>query len=188
MTSPPAEGQHITDEDLVAYDDDALLPNERDRVTTHVASCPSCQGRLEEFRRVARLMRAATPWLDDPEGQAALIARLERDAGLPRWQQVVRRLGQRVPWLRALLGVKLVLLVGLMVLAWPAVALELGLLVVAVVTVTVLVVVSHAERSKAALFSSILPPDSTGAPRHRAAQLASYAEVLQRRSDDPPQR
>jgi len=187
MTSPPAEEQHIPDEDFVAYDEDALPAAERDRVTTHLAACPSCQGRLEGFRRVAHLMRAATPWLDDPEGQAALLARLEREAGLPRWQQAVRRVSQRVPWPRALLGVTLVLLGGLMVLAWPAVALELGLLVAAVVTVTVLVVVSHDEHSKAALFSSVLPPGSTGLPHHRAAQPASYAEVVQRRTDDPPQ-
>jgi len=187
MMSPPAEEQHIPDEGLVAYDEDALPPDERDCATAHLASCPSCQRRLEGFRRVARLLRAATPWLDDPEGQAALIAHLEREAGLPRWQQTGRRVSQRVPWPRALLGVKLVLLGGLMVLAWPAVALELGLLVATVVTVTLLVVAHHDEQSKAALFSSVLPPGSTGLPHHRAAQPASYAEVVQRRTDDPPQ-
>jgi hypothetical protein len=80
-------------EDLVAYSDDELEAPQRALVAAHLQGCPTCRRRLAAFQQVDRLLRAASPPLDDPAGRAALVARLEREAGRrarpPRHRQLL---------------------------------------------------------------------------------------------------
>lgn len=71
----------LPSEDLVAYADDELDAAGRARLDAHLLACPTCRHRLAAFHEVDRLLRAASPPLDDPAGRAALRARLALETG-----------------------------------------------------------------------------------------------------------
>lgn len=71
---------------LSAYLDDALSPDERAAVRTHVDSCDRCRGRLDDLRATARLI-GALPALVPTR---SLLPRVARG---PAWLRPVRLLG-----------------------------------------------------------------------------------------------
>lgn len=90
-------------EDLVAYADGELPAPRREFVAAHLRDCPACRQRLADFREVDRLLRAASPPLDDPAGRAALRARLAVEATRHSRPPRSRRVLVAVPLLLALL-------------------------------------------------------------------------------------
>jgi anti-sigma factor RsiW len=66
--------RHISDEDLVAYVDGDLPADRRAELAAHLRACGRCRGRLEAFPEAARVLREASPPVDDPAGRAAIGA------------------------------------------------------------------------------------------------------------------
>jgi anti-sigma factor RsiW len=69
--------RHISDEDLVAYVDGDLPADRRAEVAAHLRACGRCRTRLEAFPEVARVLREASPPVDDPAARAAIEAEVE---------------------------------------------------------------------------------------------------------------
>lgn len=65
---------HLSDADLVAYDDGTMTAERQARADAHLARCSACQRRIEEFREVGRLIRETYPLVDDPEARARIVA------------------------------------------------------------------------------------------------------------------
>ena len=101
-----------TDAELLAYQDGDLDPRRQAEIDAHLQECPACRERVWDSKEIGRLVRAATPMRNDPEGLAALKARLRAERDQPERPRIG---GRR--WKPVLAG--LALLMGLTV-AFPA--------------------------------------------------------------------
>jgi hypothetical protein len=71
-------------EDLQAFLDDALAPEDRQRVADHVAACPSCRATLRDLRAVSgALGRWAVPEPENLPSARELLARAQTAASAP---------------------------------------------------------------------------------------------------------
>ena len=64
---PPADGGLHPDDELSAFVDGSLAPEEQAAVRAHVAGCASCQQQVEQLRAVRDIMRGL-PLVDPPFG------------------------------------------------------------------------------------------------------------------------
>jgi putative zinc finger protein len=74
------------DLDLSAYLDEALPPDERAAVASHLDACAQCRARLADLRATSRLLAA----LPAPEPRRSLVPRVGR---APVWLRPIRLLG-----------------------------------------------------------------------------------------------
>jgi len=90
--------EHVMD-DLAAYAIESLEDTERQRVKAHVATCPTCAHRLEEYRAVVGTLPAALPAVSPPPDawNAIRAAAGKRRPAARRWTKPVAFPG----WLRA---------------------------------------------------------------------------------------
>jgi anti-sigma factor RsiW len=104
---------HLSEEEINLYLDGALAAEDRTGLEEHLGSCAACRQRLDELR-----------WLFAGLDSAPEVP-LQRDlvpgvlAGLP-----ARRIspGRTPAWLRGAMAIQMALGLGLLVLAWPALA------------------------------------------------------------------
>lgn len=78
--------EHVRD-DLSAYLDGQISPEERERIEKHLATCPSCREELEQMRRLVLLLRSTpqvapprsftlTPQRAQPRGLLQMLTRM----------------------------------------------------------------------------------------------------------------
>ncbi len=70
----------VRSEDLILYTDGALHGGKGELVEAHLHVCPVCRQWMADFNHTGRLIREATPPIDDPAGRAAIRALIEREA------------------------------------------------------------------------------------------------------------
>lgn len=70
----------VRSEDLILYTDGALGGGKGELVEAHLHVCPVCRQWMADFNHTGRLIREATPPIDDPAGRAAIRALIEREA------------------------------------------------------------------------------------------------------------
>ena len=79
--------EHLSDGELVAWDDGSLREERQARVEAHLAACPACRVRLAGFQEVERLLRERYPLVDDPAARDRILERLvdarQEQAGEP---------------------------------------------------------------------------------------------------------
>lgn len=93
----------VRPEDLVHYADGDLAGGKRELVEAHLRLCPVCRRWMADFEDTGRLLREASPPIDDPVGRAQLMARIAVEAG--------RRSQPRLPRIALTLAVLLALLI-----------------------------------------------------------------------------
>lgn len=69
---------HLSDGDLIAWEDETSSEDRRARLGAHLAGCPACRARLAEFQAVERLLQERFPPVDDPIARERLLDRLRR--------------------------------------------------------------------------------------------------------------
>lgn len=82
--------EHLTDGDLVAWDDGSLAEERRARVEAHLAACPACCGRLAAFQKVERLLQESYPLVDDPAARDRILERLQAERLRARQTQAAK--------------------------------------------------------------------------------------------------
>jgi anti-sigma factor RsiW len=78
---------HLTDQ-LTAYLDGALTPEEAATVAAHLAECPECRGTLDDLQAVRNLLRTVSAQPPHPALLPRTFARLEHvqaQRSVPRW-------------------------------------------------------------------------------------------------------
>jgi anti-sigma factor RsiW len=71
--------QHLTDGELVAWDDRSLDEGLGRRVEDHLAACPACREHLADFLEVERLLQERYPLVDDPAARERILERLQAE-------------------------------------------------------------------------------------------------------------
>lgn len=77
-------GCDMSAEDLLLYVDGVLGGARGELAEAHLRACPTCRRWMADFAQAERLLRDGSPPIDDPNGRAALRARLLREAGRGR--------------------------------------------------------------------------------------------------------
>ncbi len=70
----------VRPEELILYKDGALQGARGELAEAHLRACPLCRRWMAEFEETGRILREATPPLDDPAGRAAIRALVEQEA------------------------------------------------------------------------------------------------------------
>lgn len=96
---------------LIAYRDGTLRGARLEITEAHVAACAMCRDFLHELDLVDRMLRTATPFVDDPEARAAIKARI---AEMPAPRADPPR---RSPFTRGQLTLVVAALLGLLVIS-----------------------------------------------------------------------
>lgn len=102
-------GCGIRTEDLILHKDGALGGGKGELVEAHLRVCPVCRRWMADFEDTGRLLREASPPIDDPAGRARLRALVAQEARRDR-----RTLRAR-PLIFALAALAIVLLVALVI-------------------------------------------------------------------------
>lgn len=68
-------GNHLSEADLTACSHGSLDETDGARIQAHLAASPECWRRVGEIRNLVELLSARYPPIDDPEAQAAILAR-----------------------------------------------------------------------------------------------------------------
>lgn len=92
-------------EDLILYKDGVLRGGKGELVAAHLGVCPVCRRWMADFEHMGRLIREASPPIDDPAARARIHTLIERET--------LR--GRRSAWPRPLLVVALALALVLLV-------------------------------------------------------------------------
>lgn len=85
--------RHLSEGDLVAYADGDAVGDRWERVGAHLATCPACRGRLEEFRRAGALLRERYSLMDDPQARADISVRTSGAPTTPHGSALDERSG-----------------------------------------------------------------------------------------------